>query len=104
MANSLNLQKNAVRFGSGLSHFSAHLNLAVPCRFQPDLQISILHFYRFLHLGDAVQLGEADPSLTQSLFAVQRTSLHPGCALVTSGGMGVPGDGAEVLPWQEQGQ
>lgn len=70
---SFNLQNNAVRFGSGLSYFSAHLHWVIPCRLKPYLQISILHLYRS---GSHSAVREPDPSLTQSLFSLQRIRLN----------------------------
>lgn len=55
---SFNLQKNAVRFGSGLSHFSAHPSWVIPRWFRPYLQISILHFYRAYIWETSSNLGK----------------------------------------------
>lgn len=55
---SFNLQKNAVRFGSGLSHFSAHPSWVIPRWFRPYLQISILHFYRSYIWETSSNLGK----------------------------------------------
>lgn len=65
---SFNLQKNAVRFGSGLSHFSAHLNWVIPCWFKPYLQISILHFYRSYVWETSCNLGKMTPGWHRACF------------------------------------